>query len=323
MNDSSRLKLQSILTSLETEADPIAMRLEDYHGEISRLEKVLESLMKNVSEADIVFSPRSGKLNEEVKQRQMELDLLKRKCAALQNRYDQINQNIDLLVDVLASDSDVETTKSGLVYQEQDRHRIARDLYDTALQHMSYLVTKLESCKNFIDTDPIKAKMELSIARHNLNESIDEIRSVIYNLRPMAMDSEGFNSAVAKFVQSFNEEKKYEITSDIEDILCDDQLILVTMYRIIEECFSNIKKHAEAYKIHLIIQEQIGLYYIYVEDDGRGFDVEKVFLNDKLQFGLSIMKERVTLLGGSVTINSAPNAGTKIKVLIPALKKNL
>ncbi|MBR4732664.1 MAG: sensor histidine kinase [Lachnospiraceae bacterium] len=322
MNDSSRLKLQSILTSLETEADPIAMRLEDYHGEISRLEKVLESLMKNVSEADIVFSPRSGKLNEEVKQRQMELDLLKRKCAALQNRYDQINQNIDLLVDVLASDSDVETTKSGLVYQEQDRHRIARDLHDTALQHMSYLVTKLESCKNFIDTDPIKAKMELSIARHNLNESIDEIRGVIYNLRPMAMDSEGFNSAVAKFVQSFNEEKKYEITSDIEDILCDDQLILVTMYRIIEECFSNIKKHAEAYKIHLIIQEQIGLYYIYVEDDGRGFDVDKVFLNDKLQFGLSIMKERVALLGGSVTINSAPNAGTKIKVLIPAPKKN-
>lgn len=322
MNDSSRLKLQSILTSLETEADPIAMRLEDYHGEISRLEKVLESLMKNVSEADIVFSPRSGKLNEEVKQRQMELDLLKRKCAALQNRYDQINQNIDLLVDVLASDSDVETTKSGLVYQEQDRHRIARDLHDTALQHMSYLVTKLESCKNFIDTDPIKAKMELSIARHNLNESIDEIRGVIYNLRPMAMDSEGFNSAVAKFVQSFNEDKKYEITSDIEDILCDDQLILVTMYRIIEECFSNIKKHAEAYKIHLIIQEQIGLYYIYVEDDGRGFDVDKVFLNDKLQFGLSIMKERVALLGGSVTINSAPNAGTKIKVLIPAPKKN-
>ncbi len=322
MNDSSRLKLQSILTSLETEADPIAMRLEDYHGEISRLEKVLESLMKNVSEADIVFSPRSGKLNEEVKQRQMELDLLKRKCAALQNRYDQINQNIDLLVDVLASDSDVETTKSGLVYQEQDRHRIARDLHDTALQHMSYLVTKLESCKNFIDTDPIKAKMELSIARHNLNESIDEIRGVIYNLRPMAMDSEGFNSAVAKFVQSFNEEKKYEIISDIEDILCDDQLILVTMYRIIEECFSNIKKHAEAYKIHLIIQEQIGLYYIYVEDDGRGFDVDKVFLNDKLQFGLSIMKERVALLGGSVTINSAPNAGTKIKVLIPAPKKN-
>lgn len=322
MNDSSRLKLQSILTSLETEADPIAMRLEDYHGEISRLEKVLESLMKNVSEADIVFSPRSGKLNEEVKQRQMELDLLKRKCAALQSRYDQINQNIDLLVDVLASDSDVETTKSGLVYQEQDRHRIARDLHDTALQHMSYLVTKLESCKNFIDTDPIKAKMELSIARHNLNESIDEIRGVIYNLRPMAMDSDGFNSAVAKFVQSFNEDKKYEITSDIEDIVCDDQLILVTMYRIIEECFSNIKKHAEAYKIHLIIQEQIGLYYIYVEDDGRGFDVDKVFLNDKLQFGLSIMKERVALLGGSVTINSAPNAGTKIKVLIPAPKKN-
>ena len=322
MNDSSRLKLQSVLTSLETEADPIAIKLEDYHGEITRLEKVLESLMKNVSEADIVFSPRSGKLNEEVKQRQMELDLLKRKYSGLQDRYDQINQNIDLLVDVLASDSDIETTKSGLIYQEQDRNRIARDLHDTAMQHMTYLVTKLESCKNCIDTDPIKAKMELSIARHNLNESIDEIRGVIYNLRPISMNSEGFHTAILKYIQSFNEDKKYDITYDIEDIVCDDQLMLVTMYRIVEECFSNIKQHADAYKIHLIIQEQIGLYYIYVEDDGKGFDVDKVFLNNKLQFGLSIMKERIKLLGGSVTINSAINAGTKIKVLIPIPKKS-
>lgn len=319
MNESSRLKLQSILTSLETEADPIAVKLEDYHNEINRLEATIKALKEKYSEADFVFSPRTGKSqNDELKQLQSELDLNKKRIGALQERYDQINQNIDLLVDVLSSDSDVDVTKNGLLYQEQDRHRIARDLHDTALQHMSYLVTKLDSCKNFIDTDPIKAKMELSIARHNLNESIDEVRSVIYDLRPMVLDSEGFHSALIKFIESFNEDNQFSITYDIEDLFCEDQLVLVTMYRIIEECFSNIKKHANAYKIHLIVQEQIGSYYIYVEDDGQGFDVEKAFLNDKLQFGLSIMKERVTLLGGRVTIDSSKNAGTRIKVLIPA-----
>ncbi|MBE5861885.1 MAG: hypothetical protein E7295_03430 [Lachnospiraceae bacterium] len=317
MNESSRIKLQTILNSMETEADPLAVQLEDYHNEISKLELEIDRIKEQYSEADFVFSPRTGKQNEEFKQKQSELELLKKKYEQLQDRYDQINQNIDLVVEVLASENDGDASKNGLLYQEQDRHRIARDLHDTALQHMSYLVSKLDSCKNFIDTDPIKAKMELSIARHNLSESIDEIRGIIYNLRPMVLDSEGFHSTLIKFIEKFNEDKEFDITYDIEDLFCEDQLVLVTIYRIIEECFSNIKKHAEAYKIHLIVQEQIGSYYIYVEDDGKGFDVDQVMLNDNLQFGLSIMKERVKLLGGNITITSSKNAGTRIKILIP------
>lgn len=317
MNESSRIKLQTILNSMETEADPLAVQLEDYHNEISKLELEIDRIKEQYSEADFVFSPRTGKQNEELKQKQSELELLKKKYDQLQDRYDQINQNIDLVVEVLASENDGDASKNGLLYQEQDRHRIARDLHDTALQHMSYLVSKLDSCKNFIDTDPIKAKMELSIARHNLSESIDEIRGIIYNLRPMVLDSEGFHSTLIKFIEKFNEDKEFDITYDIEDLFCQDQLVLVTIYRIIEECFSNIKKHAEAYKIHLIVQEQIGSYYIYVEDDGKGFDVDQVMLNDNLQFGLSIMKERVKLLGGNITITSSKNAGTRIKILIP------
>lgn len=322
MNESSRLKLQSILSSLEAEADPIAIELEELHNEINRLETSMKSMKDKYSEADLVFSPRSEKnQKEELKQQQGELDYVKKKADRLQERYDQINQNIDMIVEVLSSDNEIETSKNGLLYQEQDRHRIARDLHDTALQHMSYLVTKLDSCKKFIDMDPIKAKMELSIARHNLNETIDEIRSVIYDLRPMVLDSEGFKTALLKFIDTFDEEKKYQINYDIDEIFCDDQLVLVTMYRIIEECFNNIKKHADAYKIHLIVQEQIGSFYIYVEDDGKGFDVDKAFLNENLQFGLSIMKERISLLGGKITITSANNAGTKIKVLIPVQNK--
>lgn len=317
MNESSRIKLQSILNSMETEADPLAVQLETYQNEISKLELEIDRIKEQYSEADFVFSPRTGKQNEEYKQKQSELELLKKKCEQIQERYDQINQNIDLVVEVLASENDSDGSKNGLLYQEQDRQRIARDLHDTALQHMSYLVSKLDSCKNFIDTDPIKAKMELSIARHNLSESIDEIRGIIYNLRPMVLDSDGFHSTLIKFIEKFNEDKEFDITYDIEDLFCEDQLVLITIYRIIEECFSNIKKHAEAYKIHLIVQEQIGSYYIYVEDDGKGFDVDQVMKNNNLQFGLSIMKERVSLLGGNITITSSKNAGTRIKILIP------
>ena len=92
--------------------------------------------------------------------------------------------------------------------------------------------------------------------------------------------------------------------------------MLKTIYLIIKECFQNIKKHAEAFSIHLIVQEQIGMYYIYVEDDGKGFDVKKSE-NNNSHFGLSMMKERVSLLGGNISIISSDNAGTKIKILIP------
>ena len=322
MNESSRLKLQSILTSLETEADPIAFKLEAYHNEIFRLKKQIQSLSNKVSDDIIVFSPRADRShNEEIKEHEKALEHLENECSSLQNRYDQINQNIEMIVDVLTFDDDDNAkSRNSLVYQEQDRQRIARDLHDSALQNMAYLVTKLDTCKQYIDTDPIKAKMELSIARQNLKDSMDSIRGIIYNLRPMTIDTDAFQSLIMKLVSSFNEHNEYKISADIEEISCKDQLVLITIYRIIEECFQNIKQHAKAYKIHLILQEQIGLYYLYVEDDGKGFDPSKLDKNSKMQFGLDIMKERVALLGGSITIDSAINSGTRIKVLLPIPK---
>lgn len=102
MNDASRFKLQSVLNTLETEADPIAVKLEEYHNEIARLEKMTEAMKERCSEADLVFSPRSSKQGEELKQKLNHLEEVKKKCSKLQERYEQLNQNIDLIVEVLS-----------------------------------------------------------------------------------------------------------------------------------------------------------------------------------------------------------------------------
>ncbi|MBO4750167.1 MAG: sensor histidine kinase [Lachnospiraceae bacterium] len=319
MKEESRIKLQTVLNSLEAEADPIAERLERYHADINRLEKMVEAYQEDFSEADYVFSPRVNRgKSEELTKYQNDLASVQKKCDQVQEQYDQILQNIDLIVEVLSADTDGEYSKSSLLYQEQDRHRIARDLHDTALTNISNLVTKIDNCKNLISLDPKKAQNELSIIRNKLSESVDGIRGVIYDLRPIELDSKTFRSSLLKWIESFNEDKKYKIETEIDEIFCPDNTILVTIYRIIEECFNNIRKHADAFKIHLIVQEQIGSYYVYVEDDGKGFDVENPEVNENVQFGIAIMKERVALMGGNVTIQSAPNAGTKIKILIPA-----
>ena len=319
MKESSRRELQSLLRSFEAEADPIADKLEKNHREIFRLRELVNTLSNDFSEDEYVFSPRSDKTHmEEIRKSKAELQRLEQEEADLQRKYEQINTNIDSLVSILATEDGGTANITGLNYQEQDRLRIARDLHDTSLQNMAYVVNKLESCTRYIDEDPIKAKMELSIALRNLKESIDGIRSIIYNLRPMIIDSVGLKSALYRLIEKLNENQEYQIVSDIDDVSCDNQMILISIYRIVEECFQNIKLHAEAFRIHFILQEQLGHYYIYVEDDGKGFDPDSIQVNDQFHFGLTIMKERVKLLGGNMNIITQINGGTKIKILIPS-----
>ena len=318
MNESTRFKLQALLNDLQMEADPIANKLEQCDKEIYRVKQNIEEYNENNNEDAFVFSPRSERGQDEKMTKMMsELDQWQKESALWRQRYDKLNSQIDFIIDIFSTDDDTGVSRAGLLYQEQDRQRIARDLHDVTLQNMSYLADKLENCSQYIDTDPVKAKMELSIAKQNLKESAEEIRGIIYNLRPMVIDPATFHELLINFIDHFNEKKEYEISSEIESFTCNNQLILVSIYRIIEECFENIKKHAEAYKIHVIVQEQVGHYYIYIEDDGKGFYPDQIDLDSDLHFGLSIMKERVSLVGGTIKIDSSENAGTKIKILIP------
>lgn len=318
MNDTSRMKLQSVLSSLELEANNTALELENSHKLISNLEKEINGITNSFSESDIIFTPRKDHYpNEKLKQKRDLLKQYNQNLFDIKKKYDQLNDNIDMLVDVLSYEGDKASNKSALLFHEQDRQRIARDLHELAIQNLSYIVEKLDVCILDIDRNPSKAKMDLSMAKTSLNQTIDNIRNVVYDLRPDELESSNFKEEILSFINRFNEDKAYQIEADIDEISCDDQMILRTIVQIIQESFNNIKKHANAYTIHLIIQEQIGLYYIYIEDDGKGFDLDAIKEDKASHFGISIMKERVSLLGGNFSIKSSNNAGTQIKVLIP------
>lgn len=318
MNESSKMKMQSVLSSLGMEADSIALQLEGYHDQIKNLEREIKDLSNSFSESDALFSPRKDRFpSEELKRKKEQLETLKVECKKIEKRYDDVNNNIEIIVDIIAHENQGNLNKSGLLYQEQDRQRIARDLHETAISNLSYLCEKIDSCIKIVEKDPVKVKMDLAMAKNNLVATIDNIRSVVYDLRPADTIIEDFRSEITTFIKQFNANNEFQIESDIEDISCNDQLVLRTIYLIIKECFQNIRKHAEAYSIHIILQEQIGLYYIYIEDDGKGFNTKILNNNSNSHFGLSIMKERVSLLGGNISIISSENAGTKIKILIP------
>ena len=167
----------------------------------------------------------------------------------------------------------------------------------------------------YIDQDPIQAKLELSLVNKKIREIIDEIRNTIFNLRPMTFDDLGLKAVFERLADSINEDKQYEIELDVEDVSCETNIILVTIYRVVHECLNNIVKHAEATKISLSCRCIENNCHIVISDNGKGFS--DMTDDGTKHFGIFCMKERIKLLGGKIYIDSSPEWGTTISINVP------
>ncbi len=203
-----------------------------------------------------------------------------------------------------------------LTVQEDERRRIAMDLHDTALQNLTYIIHKVELSRMMIDMDTERAKEELVLINNSIRSVIEEIRNTIYDLRPMAFDDIGFKAACERLLDKVNENREYCIISDIDDIDTDSSILLTTVYRIIQESIQNIIKHANATIIKIQCHYFHNILHLYIEDNGKGFKPEEVLKLDSNHFGLKVIKERVELLGGAISIISDIGKGTKIDISI-------
>ena len=105
---------------------------------------------------------------------------------------------------------------------EMDRKRIARELHDSTIQNMVCMIHKVELASRFIDTDPIRVKLELSTMKKLLKENIDELRSLVYDLRPMSFDDLGFDILLKQYLdeldQLYDNEIEYHYDADLSDV---------------------------------------------------------------------------------------------------------
>lgn len=204
--------------------------------------------------------------------------------------------------------------------QEKERHRIARDLHDTSLQNLTHLTHKIELSSLYIDKDPIRAKLELEIVNKKLRSVIQEIRNTIFDLHPMTFDDLGMKESFERLIEKLSETSKISIDYNIENINCNNSLILMTIFRIVEECLNNAIKHSKGTRIFFEIRKNDDdNCLIVVSDNGISFDSKDILFSKDNHFGLSILKERVELLLGSMEIDSKPDHGTTIKIIVPLL----
>lgn len=202
--------------------------------------------------------------------------------------------------------------------QEKERQRIARDLHDSSLQNLTHLVHKVELSSLYIDQDPVKAKLELATIESGLRKVIDDIRNRIYDLRPMTFDDLGLREALSDMFSLLNQDGKFEILMDIDEI--DEEFaeeeknfFLIMIYHIIKECVQNSIKHSGGNRIEVSLKKKAKVYLIRIKDNGTGFDVNEATKKDR-HFGLHVVEERVFLLGGEMRIDT--QNGTSIEIEI-------
>ncbi|MCM1266707.1 MAG: sensor histidine kinase [Bacteroidales bacterium] len=207
---------------------------------------------------------------------------------------------------------------SALDVQEKERQRIARDLHDSSLQNLTHLVHKVELTSLYMDQDPIKAKLELATIESGLRKVIDDIRNRIYDLRPMTFDDLGLREALFNIFSVMNQDGRFEIHADIDEIEDDfseeeKNFYLIMIYHIIKECVQNAIKHSGGNQIEVSLKKTESDYRIRVKDNGTGFDVKEAAKKGK-HFGLLVVQERVFLLGGEMRIDT--QSGTTVEINI-------
>jgi two-component system sensor histidine kinase DegS len=161
--------------------------------------------------------------------------------------------------------------------------------------------------------------MELGGLKSMVNETLQETRRFIFDLRPMILNDLGLLPTMRRYIKDYSEKNKIDVNMSIngrERRLPNH--VEVAIFRIIQEALGNVAKHAEAMHVQLLLDLNENMVSIVVEDDGVGFDINKLKLDAQTSsLGISSMGQRIDMLGGQLNIESTVGRGTRINALIP------
>jgi signal transduction histidine kinase/ligand-binding sensor domain-containing protein len=207
--------------------------------------------------------------------------------------------------------------------QELERGRIAAELHDGLSQSLSIIKNRamLSLAKQHDQDHALEQLREISEAS---TEAIDEVKEIIYDLRPIQLDRLGLTGAIEDIAEKIAEINNLRLSKNIVDINnIFSQQSENSTYRIVQESLNNVVKHSNATAIDLTIRRSRTEIKIIIKDDGEGFEPDTVKENrTKIGFGLIGMSERAKLLGGQTLIESAKGVGTKVSIILPLNKAN-
>ncbi|WP_062108963.1 sensor histidine kinase [Bacillus niameyensis] len=204
--------------------------------------------------------------------------------------------------------------------QEEERKRISREIHDGPAQLLANVLIRSDlAVKVHKEQGADQAFQEIRSLKEMIRGALYEVRRIIYDLRPMALDDLGLIPTLKKYLETMEDyHKNVKITfSHLGEEKRLSTKYEVALFRLIQESINNALKHAEAKEIKVKLEFRNEIVTAIIRDNGVGFDPE---VKKHQSFGLIGMKERITILEGELAIDSVANKGTAIKIKIPLLE---
>jgi signal transduction histidine kinase len=198
----------------------------------------------------------------------------------------------------------------------QERNRLARELHDAVAQKLFSLRLTAQAAAALADRDPVRTRRELVQVERLAAEALEELRAVIFELRPADLAGDGLADSLRKHLEVLARVHGTEVTFETSDVPPLGEDCETALFRIAQEGLYNALRHAHATVIRVRLRGAADRVVLEIEDDGAGFDpVARETGRDGL--GLVSMRERAVAAGGSLTIASDPGTGTVVRVEVP------
>jgi signal transduction histidine kinase len=205
--------------------------------------------------------------------------------------------------------------------EENVRKGLSRDLHDGPAQSLAAIAMNVEFIKRLLaENRPTQAVSELDALENLARKTAWDVRTMLFELRPIILETKGLVPTLEQYVQRFPDTEEPRVQLDTGGFTRRlDPKTETTVFTIMQEAVNNARKHAKGKHIWLRLEQKGTDLVASVQDDGVGFDVEKVKASYEKRgsFGLLNMHERAQLVGGRTEIRSAPGKGAAVIITVP------
>lgn len=201
---------------------------------------------------------------------------------------------------------------------EAERRRVARELHDETSQALANLVVTLGTAARL--TSEGETRRQLEQVRLLAVETLEGVNRIVHDLRPRLLDDYGLVAAIRGYAEERLEQAGIDVTVEVTG--AEARLpphVEMGIFRVVQEAVNNIVRHSDATHACIRLGCETEHFVVEIHDDGRGFEVSAILGGSRQNgcLGLLGMQERVALIGGTLEIDSAPAAGTRIRVQVP------
>jgi signal transduction histidine kinase len=193
----------------------------------------------------------------------------------------------------------------------EERERMAREIHDTLAQGFASIIVLAEAARGDLTSDPGRAAQQLLSIERTARENFTEARVLVGSAPQSGLVPVAVADTLRRVLDRFTEETAVTVDAQLDDVVCDQQA-RIALLRCTQESLANIRKHARASSVGVLLTRNAWGVELEVTDDGRGFDVAGA-----KGFGLDGMRARLAELGGELTVTSSSDAGTRVHAVLP------